>query len=1180
MKPSASIRAHLAWLSGFMLLGFGLYLVLSLSLHTGRLTLQAEKTQQVLAQAVAIQLEQALNDMLALTRVLAHQGVLPPGDKMQACETRMAPFANGHPLVAAMALTTANGILECAFVNNSSVIEPVSFADTEWFKRLSERQDTVISHPYLGRLVRDWIVVLSIPRKDGQGQFQGGAHLAIPLKALGLRLPVTASAGHPKVRVVDGSGQLITRFPIPEVRMGDSLGNEHRLVLDLRQSTGHQRVKSMENDVLVGFAQVQGVDWWVLVEEQTYRVLEPVHVEILWSALAGLLLMSLTLSWGLWRARLLRVPIERLAGVARQLAQGQTGIRASESGPAEVAELARNLNNMVQAREASEKALQDSERKLRHLLDEIPIGLCLVDEKKRIYFRNRRFVRLFGHDEQDTPDLQRWGECAYPEKAYREDVRERWIKALKRAAEQNGEIPPDQYRISCKDGNVLDVEVSGLLFGQHYLAAFLNETERREHERDLQNAKVMAETASRAKTHFLANMSHEIRTPMNAVIGLLGLLRKTSLDSRQSEYAHKAHVASKSLLSILNDILDFSKVEAGKVAIEHVAFNLEEVLVSLAAVLSETLNDKPVELIFDSDPLIPTTLMGDPLRLQQVLLNLMSNAIKFTAEGEVVLRIEQRKTKRPSEEEALITLRFSVRDTGIGIAPEMRSRIFEGFTQAETSTTRRYGGTGLGLAISQRLVRLMGGDLMVQSEPGKGSLFGFALTFERVLESSLAPAKDDENAMPPPSSWMSAPILIVDPHKTALQMLLRLSQQQGLQAKGAQDLSEALLELETAQSQGRPFGAVILDWKAAGSELESVAQMLGAWRGVPVILMMNAQGREALASTLSLPEAHVRAILPKPILPSAFLETLRMAVLTTPGIPSPSLGQNDKTIDRSLRGLHVLVVEDNPINQLVAHEILTQAGAHVTIAKHGADGVRAVTQACPPFDVVLMDVQMPVMDGFEATHFIREKLGLKTLPIIAMTANALPSDRLACLEAGMNAYLGKPIDADDLLQILREHAFHLIPNTLGPTTPEASEHRLRRLPPSERVDTPDDDPVRSVEKALGRLGDSHLLFHRIIESFAKDKSELMERVSVAAQNKDWVALAHEFHTLKGLALTLGAHELGQFARRAEHAAKSAQDSEWLLQLPDELANQLASTLALLSRFEAGFRSSLPLSGDS
>ena len=543
----------------------------------------------------------------------------------------------------------------------------------------------------------------------------------------------------------------------------------------------------------------------------------------------------------------------------------------------------------------------------------------------------------------------------------------------------------------------------------HLLGISLDITEQKQAVEAMIVAKEQAELDSTAKSQFLANMSHEIRTPMNAIMGMLKLLQNTFLSPGQRDYASKAENAAKSLLRLINNILDYSKIDAGKMTLDPQPFRLNRLLRELSVILSTNLGAKPVEVVFKIDPAIPSVLQGDSMCLQQILGNLAGNAIKFTPKGEVIVQVE---LVAISIERAL--LKFSVSDTGIGIAAENQQRIFDGFSQAEASTARHFGGTGLGLTICANLVKLMGGDLIVTSELGKGSTFQFTLDLPQVDE-----AVDPEP--PAPRSLGKMEVLVVDHHETARDALLTMARSWGWQADSATGGLAAIAMIEARQAAGKPhYEAIFVDadmpdvdaWKTSLRIRKLIPETEGA-----IIVLVSADGRELLSRRNIEERAHLNGFLVKPVTASLLFDSV---------VDAKASHSERRTYPRSaaasrqkrLKGLRVLLAEDNVVNQQVAMELLRFQGASVDVVDNGQDAVSALANAPTAYDAVLMDVQMPEMDGYAATRAIRRELGLKVLPIIAMTANALDSDRDECLAAGMNDHVGKPFDISHLTDVL------------------------------------------------------------------------------------------------------------------------------------------------------------------
>jgi signal transduction histidine kinase/CheY-like chemotaxis protein len=522
---------------------------------------------------------------------------------------------------------------------------------------------------------------------------------------------------------------------------------------------------------------------------------------------------------------------------------------------------------------------------------------------------------------------------------------------------------------------------------------------------ELAAARDEAQAANAAKSLFLASMSHEIRTPMNAVIGLTHLTLQTRLDDQQRDYLTKVHVSSKALLALLNDILDYSKVEAGKITLESEEFSPEEVIESVGQLFSARLEEAGLDLVFEIDKDIPQRLVGDSLRLNQVLNNLVGNAIKFTPRGEVVIRAEL-----VSADAERVQLRISVRDTGIGLTKEQAGRLFEVFSQADKATSRRYGGTGLGLAICKRLVELMGGTISVESEPGVGSTFSFTAW--------LKPARPGvERIDLHRIRGMRA--LVLDGQPTARQALAQMLQSWRFQVALAAFADDALYKLRRAATEAA-YELLVLDWKSGGPEVLEQLSSLAEQRVVAqpaVVVLTTLHAREGVRQELAdLPWC---CVLAKPVTPSRLFEAV-VRLQHGDAIPTPAqplgakldLAQALKTI----HGARVLLAEDDLVNQQVAMAFLQMAGLDVTLAANGLEAVDCIKRE--PFDVVLMDMQMPEMDGIHATRAIRLLPQGEKLPIIAMTAAAMDEDRQACLAAGMDAHVSKPIDPKELVRTL------------------------------------------------------------------------------------------------------------------------------------------------------------------
>ena len=665
----------------------------------------------------------------------------------------------------------------------------------------------------------------------------------------------------------------------------------------------------------------------------------------------------------------------------------------------------------ITERKQAEAALRESEERLRLLLDSTAEGIFGVDLEGRCTFCNAASLRLLGYDSpsellgQDMHALiahSRADGTGFPAAEWRV------MQSLLDATSVSG----DDDVLWRKDRRSFPAEYWAYpLFreGRHTgaVVTFLDVTERRVAEQE-RRARQAATSANLAKSAFLATMSHEIRTPMNAIINMTGLALDTDLEPKQQQFVSVAHSSARNLLGIINDLLDFSKIEAEKIELEEAPFSLRDVLDEVTETFRFTVMQKHVELVTHVLPSVPDSLIGDALRVRQIVTNLVSNAFKFTHEGEVVLKAET----MPSNVEprsGRVALQISVRDTGIGISPEQQARLFQAFTQADSSTSRKYGGTGLGLVISRRLARLMGGDLTLDSTPGIGTTFFFTASF----------ASTAAEASPRllPTGISERPVLIVDDSDSSRELLETLLTAWSVPFVSVTTAEEGLsLLAQRNERQGdTPFGLVVLDWRLPGlNGLEAAARIRARdeTRTLPIVVMSAYAGKEEEARCA---ELGVNVFLHKPITASSFFDAV---VQAGGGSVQPRHRAAEGSLDRPFVGVRALLAEDNPANQMVATELLSRLGIELDIAHNGREAVDMVRAEPGRFAAVLMDMQMPEMDGLAATRALRADPRFTRLPIIAMTANAMKADLDACLVAGMNDYVVKPIDRQALLQTL------------------------------------------------------------------------------------------------------------------------------------------------------------------
>ncbi len=866
--------------------------------------------------------------------------------------------------------------------------------------------------------------------------------------------------------------------------------------------------------------------------------------------------------------KILYIPLKQLEKAANKLSRGNFQVKLPAARNDELGELTHAFDTMRTELEASLKRIKNSEERQRVIIETIGDGLLIVDARGVIISSNNAVTRILGYskDELEGQSL----EIILPDNVRKQHFRlmQKMLTSQDIHSKVIGSTRP--LRAQCKNGQEVDISLNVgefVINGEiQYSTVFRDVTEENRANKELVKARAEAEKANQAKSEFLANMSHEIRTPMNAILGMSYLALTSNLDENNRNYIEKVYSSAESLLRIINDILDYSKIEAKHLELESVNFQIEEVLDNIVNLLALKAEEKNIELLFHFQNEIPRALIGDPLRLEQILINLGSNAIKFTdAGGEILIDIKCLKNNKQE-----VSLQFSVIDTGIGMTSEQVQTLFKPFVQADTSITRKYGGTGLGLSITQHLVELMGGEIWVESTPGQGSAFHFIVKLQCQDEHD-SPAESEDISL----SFFHKPFtetraLVVDDNVNARKIMSEMLHTLGIQVSSVTSGSEAI-KIIMNSVKDQPFDLIFMDWQMPeldGVETIRKIQELTDKEDSPAIIMVTALARND--ALIAAKDVHLKALLTKPVTPSSLLDCLMHYDKKNKPPKKFNKTSDIARLAQNINGAHLLLVEDNSFNQELVCDLLSSHGIYVEVASNGQEALDMLSTHS--YDGILMDCQMPVMDGYTATRHIRKMDGLAKLPIIAMTANVMSGDREKAIDAGMNDHIGKPINVKDLFYTLGQW-IRSVNKNLSLNNSEYASHSDSAVS-TDNKQVPQLPQFTFIDSSIGLnlLDNDVVLYREVLMSFVTYHSNTEQELQSALAQNDLEVARRIIHTIKGIAGNIGASKLQKASEDLEQVIKKTDnnisDSEpYLIHFFDQLRSVL-DELKLLSASES------------